>query len=136
MIQIPLTIGTRHAMKEPQTLAEIDKEMADLAAKRQKILDSTRNEVLSKTKQTVESYKFTAAELGLSVASVVIEKRPRKARAPNGTATTVVKKTPPKYANPKDPTQTWAGGKGRKPKWVEELINAGGDLEETLIKEK
>lgn len=37
-----------------------------------------------------------------------------------------------KYQNPADPAQTWSG-RGRKPRWVEELIIAGGDLNDCLI---
>lgn len=37
-----------------------------------------------------------------------------------------------KYMNPNDSEQTWSG-RGRKPKWVEAHINAGGTLEDLLI---
>jgi len=47
------------------------------------------------------------------------------------------KKTPkgkglPKYANPKDASQTWTG-KGRRPSWVIAHLDAGGSLEEISI---
>ena len=38
----------------------------------------------------------------------------------------------PKYRNPADPKQTWTG-KGKKPKWVTELLSQGKTLEELLI---
>lgn len=38
----------------------------------------------------------------------------------------------PKYRNPLNPDQTWTG-RGRKPKWVEEMLAAGGSLDEALI---
>lgn len=41
-------------------------------------------------------------------------------------------KAVPKYANPADPTQTWTG-RGRKPKWVEELLASGKSLEDAAI---
>ena len=34
-----------------------------------------------------------------------------------------------KYINPNDSSQTWSG-KGRKPKWVNEHLNSGGNLED------
>lgn len=37
-----------------------------------------------------------------------------------------------KYQNPSDPAQTWSG-RGRKPRWVEELVASGGDLDNCLI---
>ncbi|KJZ26103.1 histone-like nucleoid-structuring protein H-NS [Tritonibacter mobilis] len=44
-----------------------------------------------------------------------------------------VPKAPAKYANPEDPTQTWSG-RGRKPIWVREALEAGKSLEEFEIK--
>lgn len=36
-------------------------------------------------------------------------------------------KVPPKYRDPKDPSSTWSG-RGRKPKWVEAHLKAGGKM--------
>jgi len=44
-----------------------------------------------------------------------------------------VPKAPAKYANPEDSTQTWSG-RGRKPIWVHEALEAGKSLEEFEIK--
>ena len=38
----------------------------------------------------------------------------------------------PKYANPEDPTMTWTG-RGRKPRWVQEKLDSGRQLEDMLI---
>ena len=38
----------------------------------------------------------------------------------------------PKYQNPDDPSQTWSG-RGRNPKWVVALIEAGGNIEDCAI---
>ncbi len=38
----------------------------------------------------------------------------------------------PKYANPADPSQTWSG-RGRKPKWVVEALEAGKSLDDLAI---
>jgi DNA-binding protein H-NS len=38
-------------------------------------------------------------------------------------------KVPPKYRNPKDPSQTWTG-RGRRPNW---MTGAGGDPKRFLI---
>ncbi|MZR14268.1 H-NS histone family protein [Maritimibacter sp. DP07] len=42
-------------------------------------------------------------------------------------------KVAPKFANPNAPEQTWTG-RGRKPKWVEAHLEAGGTLEDIEIK--
>lgn len=38
----------------------------------------------------------------------------------------------PKYANPQDPTMTWTG-RGRKPRWVQENLAEGKELDDMLI---
>ena len=42
------------------------------------------------------------------------------------------KKKPPKYRNPDDAKQTWVGS-GRKPGWLEKLLEDGHELKEFLI---
>lgn len=39
----------------------------------------------------------------------------------------------PKYAHPENPSLTWSG-RGRTPKWVTEMQDAGRDLEDLKIK--
>lgn len=41
-------------------------------------------------------------------------------------------KVKPKYANPKNPEQTWTG-RGRKPKWVEEALSKKKKLSDLSI---
>ena len=38
-----------------------------------------------------------------------------------------------KYRNPKDHTQTWSG-RGKSPRWLQEILNQGGSLDNFLIK--
>ena len=38
----------------------------------------------------------------------------------------------PKYRNPDNPEQTWTG-RGRRPRWVEDCLENGKDLEELVI---
>ena len=46
-----------------------------------------------------------------------------------GSRNTAARKTPSpaKYANPDNPEQTWSG-RGRRPAWVREALDAGGSL--------
>lgn len=37
-----------------------------------------------------------------------------------------------KYADPQDPTQTWSG-RGRRPRWVQDYIDAGKSVDDLLI---
>jgi DNA-binding protein H-NS len=41
----------------------------------------------------------------------------------------------PKYRNPNDPTQTWAG-RGMQPRWLRDLLKKGKKLEHFAIKQK
>jgi len=40
----------------------------------------------------------------------------------------------PKYRNPADASQTWTG-RGRKPRWVVEALDAGGNMDDFLIRD-
>lgn len=42
-------------------------------------------------------------------------------------------KLPPKYAHPDQPGLTYSG-RGRKPKWLQERLDAGASLDDFLIK--
>ena len=43
-------------------------------------------------------------------------------------------KVPPKYQNPDDPSQTWAG-RGTKPRWVIEMLDDGMSIDDLRIRE-
>lgn len=40
----------------------------------------------------------------------------------------------PKYRNPADADDTWSG-RGRKPRWVVDMLAAGGSMDDALIKD-
>lgn len=99
-------------------ISNIDKQIAELAARKQTLLDSKRQEAIQQVKALIGQYSISAAELGF--------RGPGKVRGQLG-------KTSPKYANPGNPSQTWAGGKGARPKWVKEHLASGGALDDLLI---
>lgn len=57
----------------------------------------------------------TPVNMGEKIAKALKKKEPTevKYRGPNG--------------------KTWGGGRGRKPAWVEEILNAGGDIEKYKV---
>ncbi|MBR9765323.1 MAG: H-NS histone family protein [Rhodobacteraceae bacterium] len=61
-----------------------------------------------------------AGELGYSLADLVAPGSSKKPRLPA------------KYRNPEDPTQTWSG-RGRRPQWVSDALDAGKSLEDLAI---
>lgn len=84
--------------------ADVDKAIASLA-------DRERKKALEAAERAVAELGFTLSELtGVPIAS-------KRAKS----------KSPAKYRNPADPTQTWSG-RGRKPRWIIEAAAAGRDL--------
>lgn len=75
--------------------------------------DRKRREALSAIEEAAREHGFNLAELTGG--------KPRR----TGTVA-------PKYANPQDPTMTWTG-RGRKPRWVQESLAEGKELDDLLI---
>jgi len=99
----------------------LDQEIATLQAKRKAILDSKRTDALKGVKDSIRTFGFTAQELGLYSTAT-----------PASTDSKPVKKREPKYANPDNASETWAGG--AKPKWVKAYEAKGGKVEDLKIK--
>jgi len=53
-----------------------------------------------------------------------VARKTRKSAAKSGPAAV-------KFRN--DQGETWSGGRGRKPNWVLEVVNSGGDMEKFRI---
>ena len=60
-----------------------------------------------------------AKEFGFSLDEIVGKKSRRS-------------KAPAKFRNPENPAETWSG-RGRRPKWLEDSLNKGSQLEDFLI---
>jgi DNA-binding protein H-NS len=102
-------------------LKNIERQIAQLQAKRQTILKTKRGDVLKDMKTAIATYGFSAAELGL------------KERGNGSSPKAGSSKAKPKYQNPTDPSQTWSGGRGRVPLWIKEHEVKGGSREDFLI---
>ncbi len=74
--------------------------------------DRRRKEALAAIETAAREHGFNLAELtGVKIAK---------------------SKVAAKYANPADSTQTWSG-RGRKPRWIQDHIDAGKDIGELEI---
>jgi DNA-binding protein H-NS len=100
----------------------------ELMAKAEKLLEEAEelrvkelDGVIADIKEKIQTYGLTAQDLGLAGAA-----RRRKA------APAAAKKTPARYRGPNG--ETWAGGRGRKPRWVTEALAKGKKLEDFAIK--
>lgn len=90
------------------------------AAERKKTLHKERMaEVRNRLVQIAKDEGYTIEEL---FGTVKAKSGPAKGR-----------KVAPKYCHPKDPELTWTG-RGKRPRWLQELLNSGKKLEELEIR--
>jgi DNA-binding protein H-NS len=114
--------------------AELD-ELITRARKRQ---DALASQKIPKVRARIEA--ILKAE-GLTLADVFSLKLPAgaapaaKARKPGKAAAgpNAGRKVAPKYRNPADPSQTWAG-RGAQPRWFREALAAGSVADDLLIR--
>ncbi|PPC75765.1 histidinol phosphate phosphatase [Pokkaliibacter plantistimulans] len=100
------------------SLSELEALQSDV----EKALDQKKQQA-----QVIDQIKAMALENGIPFESVLSELQGSVRKT-----TGVKSKSAPQYYNPADPSQTWTG-KGRKPKWIEEALNNGSDLEDFRI---
>jgi DNA-binding protein H-NS len=81
------------------------------------------------TKRVLAKIRELAASVGMSVGDLTGHKEKR--RSPRAT-TGRTSKRPPKYINPKDPSQTWAGT-GRQPLWFKDALANGKSADELRV---
>jgi DNA-binding protein H-NS len=102
--------------------------------------DQELREVMARVKEAlqerftsrVQEFRELAREAGYTVTLNKIGKeegRQSRRQAPQEDRRRGVS---PKYHNPDNPEETWAG-RGRKPKWVEERLESGSSLDDLLI---
>ena len=83
----------------------------------EKAITSFEERRLLEARKKLEDY---AKEIGVDLNEVASMKKTTKSV------------NPPKYRHPEDPALTWTG-RGRKPKWIVEALDAGKDLESFAI---
>lgn len=83
--------------------------------------------IAKRARQTLKEARRLAAEVGYEA-----EFRKVGKTASAGKATGARAKVAPKYRNPNDPDETWSG-RGRQPKWMQQLQAEGMTLDELTI---
>ena len=101
------------------------KALEQLGAKIDARKAALENETLHKA---LEDMQAVAAKHGVAFRDVIR----LYSGAPAKTAKAAKAKGVPKYQNPADPSRTWTG-KGRKPAWIAEGLEAGKSLEDFAI---
>jgi len=106
-----------------QSISEIRAQIKKLEDQVQEQVKAEFEEVLTDVKEKIETYGFSAKDLGFESAAPAPRKTAKKAGAKN----TVVM-----YQKG---DLTWSGAaRGRKPSWVSETIAAGEDIEKYRVK--
>ena len=101
------------------TLEELNAQIEELTRQAEEIKAQEKGNVIAELRQKIELYSITARDLRLDIPSQT-SREPR--RAGEGK-----EKPAPKYTDGMG--NYWAGGRGRKPAWVQEIIDNGGDIE-------
>ena len=76
---------------------------------------------MRKRQEALSAVEQIAQEHGFKLADLLGEGKSGKARKSTGSAK--------RYVNPEDPEQTWSG-RGRRPRWITEALEAGRTLDE------
>jgi DNA-binding protein H-NS len=115
------------SLDELQELSKrLDKELKTKQVLEQKASNreerDRRRAVIKQVKELISAHNIPVDELLTT----------RAKRAAKGEGRKSASKSPPRYRNPGDPTQTWTG-KGRKPGWLLEALQRGDSLEGMII---
>ncbi len=122
MLQTPQTTampGTPVLAVDRFTLGELRKLQADVEEAIEGQRDAARKEALGAIARLANE-----AELTLDEVMAHLAPKPRRKRST----------LPPKYRDPSNPANTWAG-RGKRPKWLAEKLAAGARIEDFAIPE-
>lgn len=107
--------------KQMATYAELQEQIKKLQEEAEKVREAEIESVLADVKGKIKQYGLTAEQLGFATAT-------RKGKGNKGAA----KESTVMY---KKGDQTWSGAtRGRKPDWVKEILDTGGDIEQYRVK--
>ena len=102
---------------------ELMEQAKQLMKQAEELRKSELKEVVAKIRSMMSEYGLTVDDLRLGISS--------STKAP---ASPKVKRDP-KYVNPENPSETYAGGRGVKPKWMREyLAIEGHKIDDLLIR--
>ncbi len=120
--------------------AEIRARISDLQKQADDIYLAEKKAAIAEIKDKIKTYDITAAELGL----VKRERAASTAKAGKAAAGTKKAAAKPKtkartkaraavvaYQGPNG--ETWGGGRGKRPNWVNAILAAGGDIEDYKV---
>ena len=105
------------------TYLELKSQAEKLLAQAEELRQQEIQKAIADIKSKMQAYGITASDLGIAGA-----KRARAPRAGKPSANRSTSERPVKYRGPNG--QGWAGGRGRKPRWLTEALATGKKLED------
>lgn len=112
--------------KELSALIKVAQKQRSLVAKRVPIT-KVRNALIKAAK--AEGYSIE------ELFGAEVPTRGRKPSKPGPKPGRKLGKVPPKYRNPANTKETWTG-RGKRPRWLAELVESGKRVEDFLIKKR
>lgn len=106
--------------------AVLELPLEDLVALRSEVDSLVKQRQRERKKDIYNQMQVLAQDAGFDSVETFLSSQGRSPRSDKGV------RLPPKYRNPQNIKQTWSG-KGRKPGWVVEHLNSGGDIEALAI---
>ncbi|RYE55211.1 MAG: H-NS histone family protein [Hyphomicrobiales bacterium] len=94
-----------------------DEQIAQLRKQAEELRSKERSAVIEEVRQKIADYGLSAVDLKLSVRSGTTKRSVAASAGPKGAA---------KYRGPNG--ESWSGGRGRKPRWVAEVLASGKSL--------
>ncbi len=120
-------MSSDQALQQIQSAAE-QLDFVDLQKAERVIEKERKRREKEARKQAQQEMKQVAQKYGLELEEIVSGVG---GKASGGKATKG-NKVPPKFRHPEDPSKTWTG-RGRKPVWIRQWEEEGGDIEELRI---
>lgn len=118
--------------------AEIRARITDLQKQADDIYAAEKKAAIADIKDKIKTYDITVAELGLvkRERAAAATKAPKAAAGTKKAATKAKAKPKTKasavqYQGPNG--ETWGGGRGKRPNWVNAILAAGGDIEDYRV---
>lgn len=106
------------------TYIELKEQAEKLMAQAEELRQRETRQAIEDIKAKMDAYGITAADLGFAG----IRTRARAAGGSKSTASRTKSDRPAKYRGPNG--EAWAGGRGRKPRWLTEALAHGKKLED------
>lgn len=103
-----------------------DEELRDLHDQLQRELEVREEKRIEEVEQ---EFRRLAASIGMEPEEVVMQMQRKGAKRSSNKAV----QADVQYQNPDNPRQTWAG-RGKRPKWLNEKLDAGACLEEFKVR--